>query len=106
MGGIVDGVRCLAGLCVCWHLVSRSVPLSPHGPHYSELHFRARGTYAPSLKASHNVVQAGHDALSPHPYANSALGLLLHTFVLTPFYAWRSTHRAHHVRLPTGYFKS
>ncbi|KAJ7904203.1 fatty acid desaturase-domain-containing protein [Mycena leptocephala] len=40
--------------------------------------------------------EAGHDALSPHPYANSALGLLLHTFVLTPFYAWRSTHRAHH----------
>ncbi|KAJ7080443.1 fatty acid desaturase-domain-containing protein [Mycena epipterygia] len=40
--------------------------------------------------------EAGHDALSPHAPVNAALGLLLHTFVLTPFYAWRSTHRAHH----------
>ncbi|KAJ7454201.1 fatty acid desaturase-domain-containing protein [Mycena latifolia] len=40
--------------------------------------------------------QAGHDALSPHSLVNAVLGLLLHTFVLTPFYAWRSTHRAHH----------
>ncbi|KAJ7164341.1 fatty acid desaturase-domain-containing protein [Mycena filopes] len=39
---------------------------------------------------------AGHDALSPYPLINAALGLILHTFVLTPFYSWRSTHRAHH----------
>ncbi|KAJ6481547.1 fatty acid desaturase-domain-containing protein [Mycena vitilis] len=40
--------------------------------------------------------EAGHDALSPYPLVNAALGLVLHTFILTPFYAWRSTHRAHH----------
>ncbi|KAJ7200843.1 fatty acid desaturase-domain-containing protein [Mycena pura] len=40
--------------------------------------------------------QAGHDALSPHPLVNAALGLLLHSFVLTPYYSWRATHRAHH----------
>ncbi|KAJ7627969.1 fatty acid desaturase-domain-containing protein [Mycena polygramma] len=38
----------------------------------------------------------GHDALSQYHFVNAALGLVLHTFVLTPFYAWRSTHRAHH----------
>ncbi|KAL0581654.1 hypothetical protein V5O48_000355 [Marasmius crinis-equi] len=39
---------------------------------------------------------AGHDSLSPYPFVNATLGMLLHTFVLTPFYAWRSTHRTHH----------
>ncbi|KAJ6617120.1 fatty acid desaturase-domain-containing protein [Mycena sp. CBHHK59/15] len=40
--------------------------------------------------------EAGHDALSPHPSVNVVLGLLLHSLVLTPFYAWRTTHRTHH----------
>ncbi|KAJ7594098.1 fatty acid desaturase-domain-containing protein [Mycena floridula] len=39
---------------------------------------------------------AGHDALSPYPAFNWVSGLLLHTFVLTPYWSWRSTHRAHH----------
>ncbi|KAJ6511709.1 fatty acid desaturase-domain-containing protein [Mycena vulgaris] len=40
--------------------------------------------------------EAGHDALSPSSLVNAVLGLLLHSFILTPFYSWRSTHRAHH----------
>ncbi|KAJ6562236.1 fatty acid desaturase-domain-containing protein [Mycena capillaripes] len=40
--------------------------------------------------------EAGHDALSPSALVNGLLGLVLHSFILTPFYAWRSTHRAHH----------
>lgn len=40
--------------------------------------------------------EAGHDALSPYPIANTILGMILHTFVLTPYFAWRATHRAHH----------
>ncbi|KAG5653713.1 hypothetical protein H0H81_011117 [Sphagnurus paluster] len=40
--------------------------------------------------------EAGHDALSPHPWVNAAIGIVLHTSVLTPFYAWRATHRTHH----------
>ncbi|KAF7439851.1 hypothetical protein PC9H_000188 [Pleurotus ostreatus] len=40
--------------------------------------------------------EAGHGNLSPHALVNSALGLLTHSFVLVPYYAWRSTHRTHH----------
>ncbi|KAK7062763.1 hypothetical protein VNI00_000252 [Paramarasmius palmivorus] len=39
---------------------------------------------------------AGHDALFPYPLANAGTGMLLHSFVLTPFYSWRATHRTHH----------
>lgn len=41
--------------------------------------------------------QAGHEALSQYPWVNAVIGIVLHTFVLTPFYAWRATHRIHHV---------
>ncbi|KAF8627156.1 hypothetical protein AX17_006372 [Amanita inopinata Kibby_2008] len=40
--------------------------------------------------------EAGHDALSPYSSVNTLLGIVLHTFVLTPYFAWRATHRAHH----------
>lgn len=42
--------------------------------------------------------QAGHDALSPCGPVNTAIGVLVHTFVLTPYYSWRVTHSTHHVR--------
>ncbi|CCM05407.1 uncharacterized protein FIBRA_07624 [Fibroporia radiculosa] len=44
----------------------------------------------------HERAQCGHDALFPVPAANAALGLLLHTFILTPYFSWRTTHRHHH----------
>ncbi|KAF8057018.1 fatty acid desaturase-domain-containing protein [Lyophyllum atratum] len=40
--------------------------------------------------------EAGHEALSPYPWVNAVIGIILHTSVLTPFYAWRATHRTHH----------
>ncbi|KAI0926530.1 hypothetical protein AcW1_002505 [Taiwanofungus camphoratus] len=40
--------------------------------------------------------ECGHDALSPIALVNAVLGLGLHTFMLTPYYAWRATHRSHH----------
>ncbi|KAG6864376.1 hypothetical protein C0991_010084, partial [Blastosporella zonata] len=40
--------------------------------------------------------EAGHGAFSPYPWVNAVLGIFLHTLVLTPYYAWRSTHSAHH----------
>ncbi|KAI0717854.1 fatty acid desaturase-domain-containing protein [Cerioporus squamosus] len=40
--------------------------------------------------------ECGHDALSPYAWVNSVCGMGLHTFVLTPYFAWRLTHRAHH----------
>lgn len=27
------------------------------------------------------------------------IGVVVHTFVLTPYHAWRLTHQTHHVRL-------
>uniref|UniRef100_A0A8H7XQN3 Fatty acid desaturase domain-containing protein n=1 Tax=Psilocybe cubensis TaxID=181762 RepID=A0A8H7XQN3_PSICU len=40
--------------------------------------------------------EAGHNALSPYRPINAAIGLAVHTFVLTPYYAWRVTHNTHH----------
>ncbi|KZT01329.1 uncharacterized protein LAESUDRAFT_745453 [Laetiporus sulphureus 93-53] len=40
--------------------------------------------------------ECGHDALAGSNMANAVLGMIMHTFMLTPYYAWRATHRSHH----------
>lgn len=40
--------------------------------------------------------EAGHGTLSDHTWFNTVVGFTLHTFLLIPYYAWRSTHHAHH----------
>ncbi|KJA16240.1 hypothetical protein HYPSUDRAFT_207206 [Hypholoma sublateritium FD-334 SS-4] len=40
--------------------------------------------------------EAGHGTLSNHAFVNHVVGFLLHTFILVPYYAWRSSHNAHH----------
>ncbi|KAF4576275.1 hypothetical protein EYR36_001127 [Pleurotus pulmonarius] len=40
--------------------------------------------------------EAGHGTMSPYGWVNHAIGYSLHTFLLVPYYAWRSTHHAHH----------
>jgi len=40
--------------------------------------------------------EAGHGSLSNHSWVNHLIGYSMHTFILVPYYAWRSTHHAHH----------
>ncbi|CAA7263772.1 unnamed protein product [Cyclocybe aegerita] len=40
--------------------------------------------------------EAGHGSLSPYGWVNHLIGFSLHTSILVPYYAWRSTHHAHH----------
>ncbi|KAK6978221.1 delta-12 fatty acid desaturase [Favolaschia claudopus] len=40
--------------------------------------------------------EAGHGTISDSSLLNNTLGYILHTVLLTPYFAWRSTHRAHH----------
>ncbi|KAJ7158698.1 delta-12 fatty acid desaturase [Mycena filopes] len=40
--------------------------------------------------------EAGHGTLSNYNWVNHFIGYTVHTFLLVPYYAWRSTHRAHH----------
>ena len=40
--------------------------------------------------------ECGHSALFPRDTFNHVFGFALHSFLLTPYFAWRSTHRRHH----------
>lgn len=40
--------------------------------------------------------EAGHGTLSSLSWINHVCGFVLHTGLLVPYYAWRSTHHAHH----------
>lgn len=41
--------------------------------------------------------ECGHGAFSPSAILNDTLGYLLHVLLLTPYFAWKSTHRRHHI---------
>ncbi|KAJ7429676.1 delta-12 fatty acid desaturase protein [Mycena galericulata] len=40
--------------------------------------------------------EAGHGTLSDYNWVNHVIGYSSHTFLLVPYFAWRSSHRAHH----------
>ncbi len=40
--------------------------------------------------------ECGHGALSKHKWANNAMGLVIHSFLLVPYHSWRFTHSQHH----------
>ncbi|PQE27498.1 fatty acid desaturase protein [Rutstroemia sp. NJR-2017a BVV2] len=41
--------------------------------------------------------ECGHSAFSPSNALNDTLGWLLHSFLLTPYFSWQSSHRRHHI---------
>jgi omega-6 fatty acid desaturase (delta-12 desaturase) len=40
--------------------------------------------------------ECGHGAFSAHPRVNDAVGLVLHSLLLVPYYSWKHSHRRHH----------
>ncbi|KZV76590.1 delta-12 fatty acid desaturase protein [Peniophora sp. CONT] len=45
-------------------------------------------------------ILAGHGSLFHSTSVNNTVGFTLHSFLLIPYFAWRSTHHAHHARAP------
>jgi len=40
--------------------------------------------------------ECGHHAFSDYPLLNDALGLVLHSWLLVPYFSWKYSHRRHH----------
>lgn len=40
---------------------------------------------------------AGHSGFSTSPILNDTVGFILHSFLLAPYFSWKSTHRRHHI---------
>ncbi|KAK5941996.1 hypothetical protein PMZ80_005947 [Knufia obscura] len=41
--------------------------------------------------------ECGHSAFSKYSMVNDAVGWTLHSWLLTPYFSWKSTHRRHHI---------
>ncbi|KAK7426224.1 hypothetical protein QQZ08_007253 [Neonectria magnoliae] len=41
--------------------------------------------------------ECGHSAFLTSGFANDAVGFILHSFLLAPYFSWKSTHRRHHL---------
>jgi omega-6 fatty acid desaturase (delta-12 desaturase) len=42
--------------------------------------------------------ECGHQAFSPSKFVNNAVGFVLHTMLLVPYFSWQYTHFQHHAR--------
>ncbi|XP_020592844.1 LOW QUALITY PROTEIN: omega-6 fatty acid desaturase, endoplasmic reticulum isozyme 2-like [Phalaenopsis equestris] len=40
--------------------------------------------------------ECGHHAFSDYPIVDNIVGLILHSFLLVPFFSWKYSHRRHH----------
>lgn len=40
--------------------------------------------------------ECGHGALSKKKWVNDVMGMIMHSFLLVPYHAWRLTHSTHH----------
>jgi len=52
-----------------------------------------QGTFGQFFVLGHDC---GHGSFSRYPLINDVIGTILHTFILTPYYPWKVTHRHHH----------
>lgn len=41
--------------------------------------------------------EAGHGTFLPNKFMNEFAGWVFHSFLLTPYFSWQSTHRRHHI---------
>ncbi|KAL3425967.1 oleate delta-12 desaturase [Phlyctema vagabunda] len=41
--------------------------------------------------------ECGHSAFSKYSVINDSIGWTLHSFLLAPYFSWKSTHRRHHI---------
>merc|ERR1711865_202306 len=42
--------------------------------------------------------ECGHGGFCPSKTVNDIVGFILHSFLLTPYFAWQTTHATHHAR--------
>lgn len=41
--------------------------------------------------------ECGHGSYFPSKLVNDSVGFLVHSFLMTPYFSWQSTHRRHHI---------
>ena len=41
--------------------------------------------------------ECGHGSFSPSKLLNNSIGWVIHSSLMTPYFAWQSTHRRHHI---------
>ncbi|KAJ3825402.1 delta-12 fatty acid desaturase [Lentinula raphanica] len=58
------------------------------------LYFNVQGIFLTSLWCLAH--EASHGCLSPYTWINDLVGFMLHTFLLVPYFSWKSTHLSHH----------
>uniref|UniRef100_A0ACD5TS53 Uncharacterized protein n=1 Tax=Avena sativa TaxID=4498 RepID=A0ACD5TS53_AVESA len=90
-------LRDLAVIAALLYLAMTVIPALPAGPPRLAawtLYWVAQGCTAFGVWVIAH--ECGHHAFSDYPLLNDALGLVLHSWLLVPYFSWKYSHRRHH----------
>nr|XP_043637702.1 delta(9) fatty acid conjugase-like enzyme [Erigeron canadensis] len=79
-----------------YYIASNYIPLLPHSVSYIvwPLYWSFQGIILGSIWTIGH--ECGHRAFSGYPWLDDIVGFLVHSFVLTPYFSFKYSHRAHH----------
>ncbi|XP_062119628.1 delta(12)-fatty-acid desaturase FAD2-like [Humulus lupulus] len=80
-----------------YYIAARYIPLLPHHP-LSYLAWPIYWFIEGCVLTGVWVIahECGHHAFSDHQWLDDTVGLVLHSFLLVPYFSWKYSHRRHH----------
>ncbi|XP_062112216.1 delta(12)-fatty-acid desaturase FAD2-like [Humulus lupulus] len=81
---------------ILYYVATRYIPLLPHPLSY--LAWPIYGFIQGCVLTGVWVIahECGHHAFSDHQWLDDTVGLVLHSFLLVPYFSWKYSHRRHH----------
>uniref|UniRef100_A0A803QNZ7 Uncharacterized protein n=1 Tax=Cannabis sativa TaxID=3483 RepID=A0A803QNZ7_CANSA len=81
---------------ILYYIATRYIPLLPHPLSY--LAWPIYGFIQGCVLTGVWVIahECGHHAFSDHQWLDDTVGLVLHSFLLVPYFSWKYSHRRHH----------
>ncbi|KAF4370706.1 hypothetical protein F8388_025085 [Cannabis sativa] len=81
---------------ILYYIATRYIPLLPHSLSY--LAWPIYGFIQGCVLTGVWVIahECGHHAFSDHQWLDDTVGLVLHSFLLVPYFSWKYSHRRHH----------
>ncbi|XP_076892986.1 delta(12)-fatty-acid desaturase FAD2-like [Bidens hawaiensis] len=86
----------VAAVALFYYVATTFIPQLPHPLQYIAwpLYWVAQGTVMMGLWVIGH--ECGHHAFSDYEWLDDTVGFFVHTFVTTPYFSWKFSHRRHH----------
>ncbi|KVI12046.1 delta(12)-fatty-acid desaturase FAD2-like [Cynara cardunculus var. scolymus] len=89
--------RDIISVAILYHLATTYIPNLPHPlPYFAwPLYWCLQGFMFMAIWVLGH--ECGHHAFSDYSWLDDTVGFVIHSFVFTPFFSWKLSHRRHHL---------